>query len=703
MRHASRAALLLTVSLALVVAGVLAAPASTGPTAARQSAEQVQPAAVRPGAWCVGEARCRLLGLDPASELRVQPRPDLAVVQRARALGAEPCDDGSGAVCGTLEVPQDYDRPGGDTLTVAWQLFPHSAPGPAVSTTTYIGGGPGSSTIQDAGGALFMLGGLLDTHDLLLVDQRGRGASEAIRCQSLQHATGTFWRAVRQCTRQLGDRIDDYASANNARDLEAVRAALGIDQLDLFGLSYGGMDSVAYAGRFPDHVRSVVLASSVGPSSLRFRTNLRRQATLSRRVFSGLCEGSPSCRRTIEHPRALLAWGARFLRHHPFTGFGDDPAGNRLRVFVNETTLAQIAVTTDAAVTFPGDLGAALRSLRAGNRKPILRLTAAAKSFYVWQDSGPANQFSFGALLATACADARPLPWADGLTRAERVRAARRSAAAIPPGAIAPWRARSLMRHPVKVFSNELGLCLSWPDVPDADRLLPRGSELPDVPVLAITGEYDGNVTPEDTIALAEMFPDHQLLDVGKVPHVASFFRCAPRRTQAFIDGLGPVGSTCAPRSALHWFVQPSFPEHAADAVPLRVGHPRKDHSTPRIRHLAGAAWQAVLDAWILTFRRDLTTSPGLYGGRLTDSANGRAYFIDFDRFRFTRDLAISGSLRQPFSGADTVARLRVVDGPRGVTGRLVLRIDFALERSGPFELTGTLAGRHVDLVGNSR
>ena len=691
MRHSSRAALVLTSTVAILATGVISSPASSS----------VKPSAPASD-WCGSASDCRRLGLPAPHRVTVDPRSDLAVVRRAQALGAEPCDDGSGAWCGTVDVPQDYDDPTGDTLTVSWKLYPHSDPGAAASTVAWIGGGPGFSTISDEGGALYMLGGLLDKRDILLVDQRGRGSSEPIRCSALQHGQGSLRTAARACARQLGDRIDDYTSADAARDLEAVRADLVIDELDLVGTSYGGEDALAYSARFPDHLRSVVLNAGLGPDAFRLPGALRHQAAVSRRIAPGLCASSPACRREVAHPRQLLAWGADHLRRHPFRGVGEDPDGARRHVRVTENSLFAMAALSDLNLTVTGELPAALQALRKGYRAPMLRLAAALKWYLGFQDSGDPTVFSFGATLATDCADARPGPWPDGLTVPERVAAARHTAATIPAEAMRPWRTRSLMRTPRAMPNSELALCLFWPDVPGADRVVPAGAQLPDVPVLAVTGEYDGNVPVEDTLEAASRFPDFQHLSTGETPHTSGFYRCGPRRIRSFLKTLGDVSQPCTGKPERRWFVQPSFPQHGFAAVPLRVAHERADHSTPRLRHLAGAAWQTVLDGWIITFRRFLSTSRGLHGGTLTDSVTSNAYLIDFDRYRFTRDVAITGRLRQSFSERITVTRLRV-DLPGGRHGRLVLRSNLSLKRSGVFHLTGTLAGRHVDLVGDSR
>ena len=122
------------------------------------------------------------VGAPPTSARQVgrslagQPRTDTRSAKRAVALGAKPCKDGSGALCGQFSVPLDWNNPGGPTAGIDFKLIVHSAAGPAVSTAWWNGGGPGPSTTRnDPWLPGYLFAGLLRTHDLLLTDVRGTG------------------------------------------------------------------------------------------------------------------------------------------------------------------------------------------------------------------------------------------------------------------------------------------------------------------------------------------------------------------------------------------------------------------------------------------------------------------------------------------------------------------------------------------------
>jgi pimeloyl-ACP methyl ester carboxylesterase len=168
----------------------------------------------------------------------------------------------SGARCGSVTVPLDRANPLAGTIAIAYVFLPHTDTSrPALGTIVPNPGGPGNSTTaftiyQSA------FAPLRGRRDLLLIDARGTGMSGALTCPSLaaldplsidKTTLGTV------CARDLGARAGLYGSAAIADDIDAVRATLGVDKLDLWGDSYGTFLMPVYAARHPQHVRSIVL------------------------------------------------------------------------------------------------------------------------------------------------------------------------------------------------------------------------------------------------------------------------------------------------------------------------------------------------------------------------------------------------------------------------------------------------------------
>ena len=143
-----------------------------------------------------------------------------------------PCTTDPAWLCGSIQVPIDRAHPKGRTIPISFRVFPHTAPASTARDALLVSeGGPGEAD-TNTGFRLFQFGPLTDQRDLLLVDNRGTGASAAIVCPALQagaHARGraAFVAATGECGTQLGEDADRYGSGDVALDLEDVRKALG--------------------------------------------------------------------------------------------------------------------------------------------------------------------------------------------------------------------------------------------------------------------------------------------------------------------------------------------------------------------------------------------------------------------------------------------------------------------------------------------
>jgi pimeloyl-ACP methyl ester carboxylesterase len=188
--------------------------------------------------------------------------------------------------CGYLIVPERYDVQGGRTLRIAVAVVPSTSDTPKPDPVVFLAGGPGISTLPFIRGVV--AGGLWRRlraeRDLVFFDQRGTGYSDPEFCSDLDTAiTRTFFEVlpeqerrlrVRQAMMQCRDRMvaagvdaGAYHSANSARDLAALRVALGYDQWNLYGVSYGTRLALVTMRDQPEGIRSVVLAAVSPPNA----------------------------------------------------------------------------------------------------------------------------------------------------------------------------------------------------------------------------------------------------------------------------------------------------------------------------------------------------------------------------------------------------------------------------------------------------
>jgi pimeloyl-ACP methyl ester carboxylesterase len=173
--------------------------------------------------------------------------------------------------CGKLQVSENYNKPDGEQITINFVILPAIDNSEAKSPLMFLAGGPGQAAAELASGLTNVFYEVRKTRDLILVDQRGTGASHPLQCedateQNVYALTPEDFSAkdIKDCLRKLTGDLSQYNSENAIRDFEAVREALGHQKINIYGGSYGTRAGLVYMRMFPDSLRSVVL-DSVGP------------------------------------------------------------------------------------------------------------------------------------------------------------------------------------------------------------------------------------------------------------------------------------------------------------------------------------------------------------------------------------------------------------------------------------------------------
>jgi pimeloyl-ACP methyl ester carboxylesterase len=205
------------------------------------------------------------------------------------------------ARCGTLAVPLDPAEPDGPTVGVFVARIAALSAEPRPDPLVLIAGGPGQSTVD----MYLQLRGAFEQarrdRDLVLIDQRGTGRSAAgFDCSvpddlSLD-TTGpaVLERTVDECLASLKSNPRFYTTSVAVQDLERVRALLGVEQWNLYGVSYGTRVAQHYLRRFPDRVRSVVL-DGVVPAPLALGPDVAREAQRALAQIFARCAADAGC------------------------------------------------------------------------------------------------------------------------------------------------------------------------------------------------------------------------------------------------------------------------------------------------------------------------------------------------------------------------------------------------------------------------
>jgi len=182
----------------------------------------------------------------------------------AAALKTHRCPDDPSAHCGTLVVP--LDRAGVVKGTIPIR-FAYKGNLRRATPIVALSGGPGQAGVillQDFADSLRPA--TRGRRAVIVLDQRGTGNSGLLRCRALEKADLLkAGKEAASCASKLGPRRDYYTTDDTVADMDALRAALGVQKWSVYGVSYGTKVAVQYAQRHPDRVERLVLDSIVEP------------------------------------------------------------------------------------------------------------------------------------------------------------------------------------------------------------------------------------------------------------------------------------------------------------------------------------------------------------------------------------------------------------------------------------------------------
>lgn len=259
------------------------------------------------------------LALSACAE-KPQAEADTPQGQRFGQLVFQPCSlsaptarKGIEAQCTTLQVAENPAEPNGRKigLRIAWLPAENQADA-APDPIFMLAGGPGQAAVDSYAGLDPAFEEARKRRHVILVDQRGTGGSNLLSCKSDdEDATDTSVEAASAmattCAAELSKKADlrFYTTTDAVRDLDTVRKALGVDKINLMGISYGTRVAQQYTLRHPEHTRTVLL-DSVVPNTLPLGNIFARNLDDALALQFGQCAKDPSCSDKLGDPRKQL-------------------------------------------------------------------------------------------------------------------------------------------------------------------------------------------------------------------------------------------------------------------------------------------------------------------------------------------------------------------------------------------------------------
>lgn len=261
------------------------------------------------------------------------------------------------AWCAPFSQPEDRAQPDGRRIAFRLALIRSDAAQVRGDPLVLLAGGPGQAATEAWPLVAAAMAAARRTRHVILLDQRGTGGSNALRCeddtgkaadvvqaaQAQANDAATVRALAEDCLRRVKAKADPalYTTTDAVADLEALRQALGGVRFNLVGISYGTRVAQQYARRHPDGVRSLVL-DGVAPNEAVLGADFARSLDDALRARFALCTADTACRERFGDVYADLYALRDRLREKPLPVSLRDPQ-----------SFAALAPTLDAD-TFSG-------------------------------------------------------------------------------------------------------------------------------------------------------------------------------------------------------------------------------------------------------------------------------------------------------------------------------------------------------------
>lgn len=204
------------------------------------------------------------------------------------------------AECGTYDVAENRQHPSrmiALNIAIVRSSSTHKQPDPVIM----LAGGPGQSAVDSYPGTAHAFSQILKDRDVVLVDQRGTGGSNALKCEfdkktqlAMMADTSLIPTEIKKCADNLDADTRYYTTTESIKDLEEVRKALSIKQWNLLGISYGTRKALTYMKLYPDAIRSVILDGVIPQQEAMPQSHEKNLVNALRLQFEQ-CAKQPAC------------------------------------------------------------------------------------------------------------------------------------------------------------------------------------------------------------------------------------------------------------------------------------------------------------------------------------------------------------------------------------------------------------------------
>lgn len=415
----------------------------------------------------------------------------------------------SKATCYQFDLPLNYNNPTGSKISVHVTVLPASGSITKADPLFIFAGGPGQAAGDYGGLVQSSFHKILEERPIILMDQRGTGKSEPLDCDDAGYlpTPSDTRKMVENCLRDQKYDVQYFDSLSIIKDSDQIRQALGYQQMNLWGGSWGTRLSAYYAMIYPEHVRSMIL-DGVLPTETSLFMTAAESAQKSLDHLIDRCAQTPACQQSYPTLRADITTLLDKAERGGLIFDGPDPVtGERLKLTLSRNITVEALRSNLYAAESSRLLPVIVTTALKGNLSPLMAV--------LMNGSNLSDSMYLGSTLSILCAEEVETVAADTVKKISQNSFARDSYHQFWSNACSAWGKTSY--H--KPFKQKL---------------------VTDIPTLVLSGEVDP-VTPSSLgDILMQGLSNGRHIIVKGTGHNTGFVSCMPTLMDKFIDDLKP-------------------------------------------------------------------------------------------------------------------------------------------------------------------
>jgi pimeloyl-ACP methyl ester carboxylesterase len=264
-------------------------------------------------------------------------------------------------LCGTYTVEENRQQPNGRTIDLQISILPAVSETKEPDPLVLFAGGPGQGARSMGRFVKMAFSEVNETRDIVLIDQRGMGDSRPLECDfpemdltemDSDKMQEISIEALKKCAATIDADVTQYTQDIANQDIHEALEALGYDQVNLYGASWGTRSILLYANQFPEKIRTVTV-DGVAPLSNRVPLYFTRDAEKALNLLLQDCSVDEQCNNAFEDIEQRFR---QFMNDFPEEGIPTRLADPNTGKMVDVTINKEAVISSIRTILYSPDL-----------------------------------------------------------------------------------------------------------------------------------------------------------------------------------------------------------------------------------------------------------------------------------------------------------------------------------------------------------